>query len=360
MPPNPGPAPAGTEAPIRTDALVIGAGPVGLFQVFQLGLLNIQAHVVDALPFPGGQCAQLYGDKPIYDIPAIPVCTGQELAQRLFAQAAVFAPQYHWSQQVQSLTPMADGRLQLKTATGTEFLARTVFITAGAGAFVPRTLKLDGLAAFEGTQVFYQTAPDAAPTDSVLVIGGGADAVQRAVDLAQAGTAGVTLSHRRDQFDAAPELLADMRALVTAGQLALCIGLPTALRTQDQTLAELGFASAEGATQWVRATRVEAYLGVSPTLSPLTQWGIDLDRKAVRIDTATGASSLPGVFAAGDVASYPGKKKLIVSGFHEACMAAYGAQAHLWPGQHFPLQYTSSSTHLQALLGVGSVPARPI
>lgn len=354
MQPNPTPGMAGLEAPITTDALVIGAGPVGLFQVFQLGLLNIQAHVVDALPFPGGQCTQLYGDKPIYDIPAIPVCTAAELAQRLHTQAAVFQPQYHWADCVQHIQPQPDARLQVQTRNGLRFLARTVFITAGAGAFVARTLKLDGLAAFEGTQVFYQTAPDAAPMGPVLVIGGDLDAVQRAVGLAQAGTAGVTLSHRRDQFDAPAELLSALRALVAAGQLALCIGLPTELRTQNQQLSALGFASAQGGTQWVSTTRVEAYLGVSPTLSPLTQWGIDLDRKAVRIDTATGASSLPGVFAAGDVASYPGKKKLIVCGFHEACMAAYGAQAYLWPGENFPLQYTSSSTRLQGLLGVGS------
>ena len=354
MQPIPTPGTAGLEAAITTDALVIGAGPVGLFQVFQLGLLNIQAHVVDALPFPGGQCTQLYGDKPIYDIPAIPVCTAADLAQRLHTQAAVFQPHYHWADCVQHIAPQPDARLKVQTRNGLHFLTRTVFITAGAGAFVPRTLKLDGLAGLEGKQVFYQTAPDIAPTGPVLVIGGDLDAVQRAVDLARASHGSVTLSHRRDQFDAPPELLAEMRALVTAGKLALCIGLPTELRIHNQVLSALGFASAEGGTQWVDAARVEAYLGVSPTLSPLTQWGIDLDRKAVRIDTASGASSLPGIFAAGDVASYPGKKKLIVCGFHEACMAAYGAQAYLWPGQNFPLQYTSSSTHLQQLLGVGS------
>lgn len=353
MQPNPAPGMAGLDAPITTDALVIGAGPVGLFQVFQLGLLNIQAHVVDALPFPGGQCTQLYGDKPIYDIPAIPVCTAAELAQQLYTQADVFQPHYHWSDCVQSISPQLDARLLVHTRNGLRFLARTVFITAGAGAFVPRTLKLDGLAAFEGTQVFYQSAPDAPPSGPVLVIGGDVDAVQRAVDLVKAGHAGVTLSHRRDQFDAPADLLAEMRTLVTTGQLALSIGLPTEIRLQDQTLSALGFACAQDGTQWVSATRVEAYLGVSPTLSPLTQWGIDLDRKAVCIAPATGASSLPGVFAAGDVASYPGKKKLIVCGFHEACMAAYGAQAYLWPGQNFPLQYTSSSTQLQQLLGVG-------
>ncbi|TXH87308.1 MAG: NAD(P)/FAD-dependent oxidoreductase [Rhodoferax sp.] len=354
MQPTPAPGTAGLEAAITTDALVIGAGPVGLFQVFQLGLLNIQAHVVDALPFPGGQCTQLYGDKPIYDIPAIPVCTAAELAQQLHTQAAVFQPHYHWADCVQHITPQPDSRLQVQTRNGLNFLARTVFITAGAGAFVPRTLKLDGLAAFEGTQVFYQSAPDTPPSGAVLVIGGDVDAVQRAVDLARAGHTGITLSHRRDQFDAPAALLAEMRALVATGHLALCIGLPTELRIEAPSLSALGFARAQGGTQWVNATRVEAYLGVSPTLSPLTQWGIDLERKAVRIDTATGATSLPGVFAAGDVASYPGKKKLIVCGFHEACMAAYGAQAYLWPGQNFPLQYTSSSTHLLQLLGVGS------
>ena len=243
MQPNPAPGTAGPEAPITTDALVIGAGPVGLFQVFQLGLLNIQAHVVDALPFPGGQCTQLYGDKPIYDIPAIAVCTAADLAQQLHTQAAVFQPHYRWMDCVQSITPQPDARLQVHTRNGLCFLARTVFITAGAGAFVPRTLKLDGVAAFEGSQVFYQSAPDTPPSGAVLVIGGEVDAVQRAVDLARAGHAGVTLSHRRDQFDAPTELLAEMRALVAAGQLALCIGLPTEIRLENQALSALGSAA---------------------------------------------------------------------------------------------------------------------
>jgi thioredoxin reductase (NADPH) len=339
------------KSPIESDALVIGAGPVGLFQVFQLGLLGIRAHVVDALPFPGGQCAQLYGDKPIYDIPAIPVCTGAELAQRLHAQAAVFAPQYHWSQQVQSLAPQPDGRLQVQTGQGNTFLTRTVFITAGAGAFVPRTLKLEGLAALEGRQVFYQQAAPGTADGPTLVIGGDADALQRAVALAANGQP-VTLSHRRDQFEAPEALLAHMRSLVQSAKLTLCIGLPAAIRTVDGALRCVAFATAQGNNVEVECGRIEAYLGVSPTLAALKDWGIDLDRKQVRIDTATSATSLPGVFAAGDVTSYAGKKKLIVCGFHEACMAAYGAQAYLWPDQTFPLQYTSSSTQLHALLGV--------
>jgi thioredoxin reductase (NADPH) len=340
------------QSPISTDALVIGAGPVGLFQVFQLGLLNIRAHVVDALPFPGGQCAQLYGDKPIYDIPAISVCTGSELSDRLHAQAAVFEPEYHWLQQVQSLEPLSDRRLQVTTRSGTTFWARTVFVTAGAGAFVPRTLKLDGLAAFEGHQVFYQQAAPSIDDAATLVIGGDLQAVQRAVTIAANGQP-VTLSHRRDQFDAPDALLAQMRSLVQTGKLKLCIGLPAAVRTNNGALCALGFSTAQSDTAWVDCGQVEAYLGVAPTLAALKDWGIDLDRKQVRIDTATSATSLPGVFAAGDVTSYPGKKKLIVCGFHEACMAAYGAQAYLWPDQTFPLQYTSSSTHLQQLLGVG-------
>lgn len=353
MHPTTGSGTRGAQRAIDTDALVIGAGPIGLFQVFQLGLLNIQAHVVDSLPFAGGQCAQLYGDKPIYDIPAIPVCTGQELTQRLQQQAAVFNPQYHWSQQIQSLTPMPDGRLQVCCRHGTEFRARTVFITAGAGAFVPRPLKLDGLAAFEGTQVFYEAPATGPTTGATLVVGGDTNAVQRAIDLANEACAPVTLSHRRDQFDATDDVHHHMRALVAAGKLTLCIGMPTGIRTHADSLSAISIATAQGGTTWIETAKVEAYLGVSPTLAALKDWGIDLDRKAVRIDTATSASSLPGVFAAGDVTSYPGKKKLIVCGFHEACMAAYGAQAHLWPGQTFPLQYTSSSTHLQERLGLG-------
>lgn len=354
MQPATGTGHTGVPSPIETDALVIGAGPVGLFQVFQLGLLGIQCHVVDALPFPGGQCSQLYGDKPIYDIPAIPVCTGQELADRLTQQASVFAPHYHWQQQVHSLEPQPDGRLQLRTLSGTVLRARTVFITAGVGAFAPRTLKVEGLAALEGSQVFYQHPPVLSPSGTTLVVGGGDDAVQRALALADAGQR-VVLSHRRDQFDAPEPVLESMRETVAQGRLALHIGLPATGRyDKDGHLTALCLTKADGQSLWVDCDRLEAYLGVSPTLAALKAWGINLDRKAVRIDPANGCTSLAGVFAAGDVCTYPGKKKLIVSGFHEACMAAYGAQAYLWPGREFPLQYTSSNSELHALLGVGS------
>ncbi|MDT8991662.1 NAD(P)/FAD-dependent oxidoreductase [Curvibacter sp. APW13] len=340
------------QPPIETDALVIGAGPVGLFQVFQLGLLGIQAHVVDALPFAGGQCAQLYGDKPIYDIPAITVCTGQDLTDRLVQQASVFSPTYHWSQHVAQFVPLPDGRLSTRTDSGTCFFARTVFIAAGVGAFLPKTLKIETLTPLVGHSVFYEQAAPQPAKGSTLVIGGDSAAVQRAIELGNPSQP-VTLSHRRDQFDINAAQQEALRECIAAGTIQLRIGLPTEARVENGQLCAVGLTVADGSLQWIDANVIEAYLGVSPTLAALKEWGIDLDRRCVRIDPSNCATSLPGVFAAGDVVSYPGKKKLIVCGFHEACMAAYGAQAHLWPGKTFPLQYTSSSSHLHALLGVG-------
>ena len=351
-------------SPLETDALVIGAGPVGLFQAFQLGLQGLHAHVVDTLPEAGGQCVALYPDKPIYDIPGIPRCTGRELAAQLLAQVRPFAPGFHFGQEVSSLQRQADGRWLAGTHTGQRFLARTVFIAAGVGAFVPRTLRVDGLAAFEGTQVHYNATPDAAALagQRVVVTGGDASAVQAAVTLASAlqgsGPAPrqVSLLHRKDAFEAEPALLQALQQLRQAGLLRVQLGQPIGVQThatpQGLRLTGLQIATDDDTEHTLPLDSLQAYLGLSPRLGPLAQWGLAMERKLLSVDPATFSTAEAGLFAVGDINHYPGKRKLILCGFHEATLAAFAAVALVHPEQPVRLQYTTTSTLLQQRLGV--------
>jgi thioredoxin reductase (NADPH) len=352
-----------TAAPIRTDALVIGAGPVGLFQVFELGLREIAAHVVDALPAAGGQCLELYADKPIYDIPALPACTGRELTERLLAQARPFAPAFHFGELVSGLARRADGRFDVRTRAGLQFDCGAVVLAAGVGAFVPRPLKLAGLDAFEGSQLFHhaeRVPAEAIAGRRVLVAGPTTAALAFAARLAEAacrGDAGapaqVALMHRREVFDADEAAVAAFRAAQARGALAFIAGQPTGLqRTADGRLAALEVLDAAGSAQTLPVDTVVVLQGLSPKLGPLAEWGLALERRQVAVDTARFQTSVPGLFAVGDVVHYPGKQRLIVCGFHEAALAAAGVAGHLRPGNDGPLEYTTSSARLQRLLGV--------
>jgi thioredoxin reductase (NADPH) len=345
-------------APIETDALVIGAGPVGLFQVFQLGLQEIRAQVVDSLPYAGGQCVELYADKPIYDIPSVQVCTGRQLTDNLLRQIEPFGAGFHFGQVVTTLERQADGRLLAGTSLGTRFLAKTLFIAAGVGAFQPRRLKVEGLERFEGSQVFHTAwNPAACAGKHVVVVGGDDAALAAAVDLAQDGpqrAAGVTLLHRRDAFQADASRVALMRELCAAGRMRLAIGQVTGCEAGADRLAALRVTGVEGDTQPMPLDTLLVFLGLSPKLGPVAGWGLALERKQLVVDTETFATSEPGIFAVGDINTYPGKRKLIVSGFHEATLAAFGAAAHIFPGQKIPLQYTTTSPRLHQLLGVES------
>ena len=342
-------------SPIDTEALVIGAGPVGLFQVFQLGLQGIHAHVVDALPHVGGQCTELYAGKPIYDIPGIPFCTGSELVERLQQQVAPFQPTLHLGQQVKHIERLADRRLQVQTSSGQTFLSQTLFIAAGVGAFVPRRMVLDGLDAFEGTQVFAEhPAPERWVGQHLVVAGDGDAALQTCLDASQGpqAAASVTLLHRRDQFTAAPELIAQMRQACAAGRMRFVPGQPTGLRAESGRLQALELLNPQGDTEWLPLDVLQTCLGLSPKLGPVAQWGLAMERKQLVVNTENFATSEPGIFAVGDINTYPGKKKLILCGFHEATLAAFGAVALLRPEEKTLLQYTTTSTLLHQRLGV--------
>ncbi|WP_119964964.1 NAD(P)/FAD-dependent oxidoreductase [Simplicispira lacusdiani] len=345
---------------LSTDAIVIGAGPVGLFQVFQLGLHGLRAHVIDALPHPGGQCAELYGDKPIYDIPAVQACTGNELVQRLLAQIQPFSPTLHLGQQVDTVQTLPEGGFLVGTAQGTRLQARAVFIATGVGAFVPRALKLPGLEAHEGGQLRYRLDEGSSLAGQRVVVHGGDEpAVAQAIACATAPEAlrpaHTTLQHRRDVFDAPPDALEQLQALRAAGSIEVAIGVAGGIVEEQGRLTALELTTPEGTQLRLPLDLLLVRLGLVPRLGPITEWGLALERKQIVVDAATFATSVPGIHAVGDAITYPGKRKLILSGFHEATLAAFGAAEWL-AGHKLPLEYTTSSALLQQRLGVQPTP----
>ena len=346
------------QAPQEIDAAIIGAGPVGLFQVFELGLLEIKAHVIDALPIVGGQPAELYPDKPIYDIPGIPMCSGLGLIEALQQQIAPFAPTFHLGHEVSTLQPQPDGRFLLESAQGLKLLAKAVFIAAGVGAFQPRRITVPGIEAFEGRQLLYR-APSAAQFagQQLVIVGGGDSALDWAAHFAsqpEHRPASVVLLHRRDGFQATPAAVARMRALCEAQQMQFMVGQVAGFEAENERLRAVRVMGPDGVTRTLAADVLLAFLGMSPKLGPIADWQIDIERKQLVVNTETYGTSVPGIFAVGDINTYPGKKKLILCGFHEATLAAYGALPFVYPGKDVFFQYTTTSPRLHAMLGVAT------
>lgn len=343
---------------IETDAVIIGAGPVGLFQIFELGLLEIKAHVIDSLAYPGGQCVELYPDKPIYDIPAVPVCTGQELTDSLLKQIEPFGATFHFGQEVTALEKRDDGRFFVATSKGTQFFTRTIFIAAGVGAFQPRTLKVDGLDKFLDTQLHYRVkSPGEFAGKNLVIVGGGDSALDWALDFAKESphkAESVILIHRRDGFKAAPASVAKMKELCDAYEMQFIIGQVTGYEEQDNRLTGVKVMGSDGITRVVPLDVLLVFFGLSPKLGPIAEWGLDIERKQLKVDTEKFSTSVPGIFAVGDINIYPGKKKLILSGFHECALAAFGAAPFIFPNKKVHLQYTTTSPKLHKVLGVES------
>ncbi len=338
---------------IDADAVIVGAGPVGLFQVFELGLLEIKAHVIDSLQHVGGQCVELYPDKPIYDIPAVPVCTGQELTDNLLKQIEPFGPTFHLGQEVTVVERREDGRFNLETSTGTRFITKTIFIAAGVGSFQPRTLKVDGIEEFEGSQVFYRVRnPEDFHGKNLVICGGGDSALDWALNLVGKAES-VVLVHRRDDFRAAPASVAKMRDLCDNYEMQLITGQVTGLETRDGKMSEVKVTGADGVTRRVPMDSLLVFFGLSPKLGPIAEWGLDIERKQLKVmNTEKFETNVPGIFAVGDINTYPGKKKLILSGFHEAALAAFGAAPYIFPEKKIHMQYTTTSPKLHKILGV--------
>jgi thioredoxin reductase (NADPH) len=343
---------AGIAAPISAEAVIIGAGPCGLFQVFELGLLGIAAHVVDSLRHPGGQCAELYPDKPIYDIPALPVCGAQELVDRLLQQIKPFNAQLHLGQEVAEFARSENGRFELATAGGLRFDAGAVVIAAGLGSFQPRRIGIDGAEAFEGEAIQYRVRNAAELAGKrVVVFGGGDSALDWTLELLPR-MASLTLVHRRSEFRAAPASVTRMREQVAAGRMHCFEALPHSLIVEQGTLRGVNIRTSDGTITPLPADQVLVFFGLHPKLGPIAEWGLALEKRALRVDTEKFQTSIPGVFAIGDINTYAGKKKLILSGFHEAALAAFAIQHHLYPQKKQFLQYTTTSPIMHQRLGV--------
>ncbi len=336
---------------IETDAVIIGAGPVGLFAVFELGLLDIKVHLIDILDKPGGQCAELYPEKPIYDIPGLPVVTGQELTDRLMEQIKPFDPTFHLNERVDEISKQDDGRFLLKTDVGTSFLTKVVVIGAGGGSFTPKRPPIDGIEAYEGTSVHYSVRRMEVFRDKhILIVGGGDSALDWTLSL-QPLSKSLTLLHRRDDFRAAPHSVEKMREMVAAGDMRLLIGQMSGLHGSDGLLEGVTVKTKEGEER-LPVDTVLPFFGLTMKLGPIADWGLNLEENLIPVDTEKFETSEPRIFAVGDINVYPGKLKLILSGFHEAALMAQKVHNYIYPDKKLLFQYTTSSSSLQKKLGV--------
>ncbi|MFO0121911.1 MAG: NAD(P)/FAD-dependent oxidoreductase, partial [Inhella sp.] len=305
----------------------------------------------------------LYPDKPIYDIPALPVVTGKELTDNLLKQIEPYGATFHLGQEVTTVEKQDDGRFFVATSKGTQFLTKTIFIAGGVGSFQPRTLKVDGIDKFEGSQVHYRVKnPSQFAGKNLLIVGGGDSALDWALNFCAGNADGnphkaesVILVHRRDGFRAAPANVAKMKELCDAYEMQFIVGQVTDLdETEDGNLKGVKVTGGDGVTRVVPCDEVLVFFGLSPKLGPIAEWGLAVERKQILVDTETFSTSVPGIFAVGDINTYPGKKKLILSGFHEAALAAFGAMPIINPEKRVHLQYTTTSPKLHKVLGVES------
>src|SRR4051812_25089398 len=337
---------------IKTDVLIIGAGPCGLFAVFELGLLDMKAHLVDILDKIGGQCAELYPEKPIYDIPGIPYVTGQGITDALLEQIKPFSPAFHLNEMVETIEKIGDPAFRVTTDAGKIFECKVVVISAGGGSFQPKRPPVPGIEAYEGTSVFYAVRKmDQFRDKDLLIVGGGDSALDWTLNLHPIARR-VTLLHRRDDFRAAPHSVEQMRALVASGKMDLKIGQVTGLEGEGGLLSGAIVKGSDNAVSKIECDTLLPFFGLTMKLGPVANWGIKLENNLVPVDTAAFESSVPGIFAIGDINSYPGKLKLILSGFHEGALMAQKAHRYVYPDKRLVFQYTTSSSSLQKKLGV--------
>ena len=345
---------------IATDAVIVGAGPCGLFAAFELGLLGIDAHIVETLDEPGGQCIALYPEKPIYDIPALPVVSARELIERLREQMAPFKTPIHLGHELIELRAHDDGGFHLRTDKGLALHAGALVIAGGIGSFQPRPLRLPQAARHEGVALHYRISERERLRDKrVVILGGGDSALDWVLDLHDLARH-ITLVHRRAEFRAAPASVARMQALAREHpqRVRWLVGQVTDLLEHDGRLHAVRVRDVEGgrdaAQQHIECDQLLVFFGVSPNLGPIAHWGLEIDKRQLVVDPQTMQTRIPGIFAIGDINTYPGKKKLILTGFHEAAMAAYAVQKHLHPDLKQSVQYTTTSSALQKRLGVKS------
>lgn len=337
----------------ETDALIIGAGPVGLFAVFELGLLNIKTHLVDILEKPGGQCSELYPEKPIYDIPAYPIITGQDLTDKLLEQIRPFSPTFHLGQMLESVEKTEDGFIS-RTENGTVIKSKVVIIAAGGGSFVPKKPPIASIEAFEGKSVFYSVKKrEDFREKNLVIVGGGDSALDWCLNLHEIAKR-ITLVHRRDEFRAAPDSVLKMKHLAKNGEIDLIIGQVSKIEGENGILKTVTVKDLEKKDIEVKANIMLPFFGLTMKLGNVANWGLQLHENLITVDTQKFETSTEGIFAIGDINYYPGKLKLILSGFHEAALCAHGVFKYVFPQQKVRFQYTTSSTDLQKKLGVAA------
>ncbi|MCB1411943.1 MAG: NAD(P)/FAD-dependent oxidoreductase [Xanthobacteraceae bacterium] len=338
---------------IKTDVLIIGAGPCGLFAVFELGLLDMKVHLIDILDKIGGQCAELYPEKPIYDIPGIPMVTGQGLTDSLMEQVKPFGPTFHLGEMVETIESIGDPLFRVTTDAGKVFETKVVVIAAGGGSFQPKRPPVPGIEAFEGTSVFYAVRKMEQFRDrDLLIVGGGDSALDWTLNLHPLARR-ITLVHRRDDFRAAPHSVEQMRTLVADGKMDLRIGQVTVLDGEDGQLRGATIKGADNALTQIDCNAMLPFFGLTMKLGPVANWGVALENNLIPVETASFETNVPGIFAIGDINTYPGKLKLILSGFHEGALMAQKAHRYVYPDKRLVFQYTTSSSSLQKKLGVG-------
>lgn len=333
---------------IETDAVIIGAGPCGLFNVFEMGLLDMKCHVIDILDRPGGQCAELYPEKPIYDIPAYPTITGQELTDRLMEQIAPFDPQFHFQEMATALEKLDNGKWRLKTDTGLTFDATCIIISAGGGSFMPKKPPIPSIEEYEGQSVFYAVRQmEQFRGKDIVIVGGGDSALDWSLNLQPIANS-LTLVHRRDNFRAAPDSVSKMRALVEQGAMNLEIGQVAELHGADGQLDSIKLKDGK----IIECNTLLPFFGLTMKLGPIADFGLNLHENLIPVDTEKFETSSPGIFAVGDINTYPGKLKLILSGFHEAALMSRQAFKYCRPDAKLRFEYTTSSSSLQKKLNV--------
>lgn len=337
---------------IETDVVVVGGGPVGLFQVFELGLLEMKCHVVDSLRNVGGQCMELYPQKPIYDIPAVPVYSSAELTENLLKQNWPFKPVYHLGEVVTTVKKLEDGTFFVETDAGSRFHCKAVIIASGVGSFDARPIRVPGIDKFEGKQLFYRVRdPEQFAGKNIVICGGGDSALDWTLNLVGKAES-VILVHRRDGFRAAAASVAKMKQLCEDWEMQFMVGSVTGFEEKDGVMTEVRVTGADGIVRRIPLDCLLVFFGLQPKVGPIADWGIELDRKQIVVDTEKFETSVPGIFAVGDCNTYPGKKKLILSGFHECALAAFAATRYVFPEKKVFLQYTTTSPKLHKALGV--------
>jgi thioredoxin reductase (NADPH) len=338
---------------IKTDVLIIGAGPCGLFAVFELGLLDMKAHLIDILDRPGGQCAELYPEKPIYDIPALPIVSAQGLVDALMAQIKPFGATFHFQEMVQTIERIGDPLFRIRTDMGKVFEAKVVLIAAGGGSFQPKRPPIPGIEQYESQSVFYAVRKmEQFRGKRLLIVGGGDSALDWTLNLAPLASH-LTLLHRRSEFRAAPDSVNKMMALVGEGKIDFVLGQVAKLEGEGAQVRAALVKRNDGSNFSIACDALLPFFGLTMKLGPVANWGIELkDGELIPVDTATFESNVPGIFAIGDINWYPGKLKLILSGFHEAALMAQKAHRYVYPDKKLTFQYTTSSTSLQKKLGV--------